>query len=51
MIGMEEVTAESVDGRFAEDDVATREDRDREEAEIFARTWSHTTPSHGTGAA
>ena len=34
---MEEVTAESVDGRFAEDDVATREDRDREEAEIFAR--------------
>jgi len=51
VVGMKEVAAEGVDGRFAEDDVGTRSGRKGEEAEIFTGARSHAAPRNGTGAA
>lgn len=51
MLGMENVTTDGVDGRFAEDDVGTRSARNREEAQIFTGARSHAAPGHGADAA
>jgi len=50
MAGMEQVATESVDGRFAEDDVGTGSGRNGEEAKVLARARGHAAPSHGACA-
>ena len=51
MLGMENVTADGVDGRFAENDAGTRSGRNGEEAEIFPGARSHAAPGHRADAA
>ena len=46
MVGVEQVTTESVDGRFAKDDIGPGSGRNGEEAKVFARTRGHAAPSH-----
>ena len=49
--GMEKVATDGVDGRFAEDDVRSRNGRDGEEAQILAGARGHAAPGKWTGAA
>lgn len=51
VLGMEHVTTDGVDGRFAENDVRSRDGWNGEEAEIFTGTLGHAAPRDGTGAA
>jgi len=51
VLGMEYVTTDGVDGRFAENDVRSREGGNGEEAEIFTGARGHAAPGNGTGAA
>ena len=51
VLGMDHVTTDGVDGRFAENDVRSREGWNREEAKIFPGTLGHAAPRDGTGAA